>query len=140
MATLPQTFRDVVARGRRDAVSKPKVLVVDDDVVIRELLSLHLANGGYEPMVAEDPVVAGRIVVETAPDLIIVDINMPYMNGPEFVAALRTDPATRHIPVVFLTVDEDVMDHVAHLGAVAYLKKPVMADHLLSVVGRFIPA
>ena len=112
-------------------------MVIDDDESIRELVKLHLRNAGYEVLVAEDAVIAGHLVVDTPPDLIIADVNMPYMNGYEFVSALKADPATRHIPVVFLTINEDVAERAKQLGAVAYLKKPVTAVRLLEVVGLF---
>ncbi len=102
--------------------------------MIRELVQLHLVNAGYEVLLAEDPVVAGHLVVKSSPALILIDVNMPYMNGYEFIAALRADPHTRDIPVVFITSDEDVVDRSRQLGAVAYLQKPVRADRLLEVV------
>ena len=131
MATLPQDFRDRTARPK-------KVLVIDDDRSIRELLSLHLANRGYDVAVAEDAVVGGRLALSVKPQLIIIDVNMPYLDGPDFVAALKSDPQTKDIPVVFLTSDEDFHDRAGRLGAVAYLTKPVLADRLLDVVARAI--
>jgi two-component system chemotaxis response regulator CheY len=113
------------------------VLIVDDDKVMRELLQLHLANAGYDVRAAEDPVAAGHLIVKCKPDLLIVDVQMPYMNGYEFVAALRADPETRAIPVVFLTTDDDVADEAKKLGAAAYLAKPVMATRLLEIVALF---
>jgi CheY-like chemotaxis protein len=117
-------------------MAKAKILVVDDEQGMRELLSLHLGNAGYDVITAEDAIVAGHLVVSQKPDLMLVDMQMPYMNGDEFVTALRGDPSTRDIPVIFLSSDEDVSDR--KLGAVAYLKKPVMADRLLEVVALFI--
>jgi chemosensory pili system protein ChpA (sensor histidine kinase/response regulator) len=111
-----------------------KVLVVDDEESMRELLRLHLGNNGYEVISAEDAVVAGRLVVEQRPDLMIVDVEMPYMNGYEFVAAVKADPATRDIPIVFLTTDANVAEQTVKLRADAYLNKPVMANRLLEVV------
>ena len=139
MPTLPQAYKHLTSRAAAPGpLPKPKVLVIDDDRSIRELLRLHLQNGGYEALVAEDAVVGGRLVLDTAPDLIIVDVNMPYLDGPDFVAALRSDPKTNAIPVVFLAVEEDLADRTRHLGAVAYLKKPVMADRLLALVELFV--
>jgi len=115
-----------------------KVLVIDDDRSIRELLSLHLANRGYEVAVAEDAIVGGRLALASKPQLIIIDVNMPYLDGPDFVAALKSDPQTRDIPVVFLTSDGDMADRAGGLGAVAYLTKPIMADRLLDVVASAI--
>jgi CheY-like chemotaxis protein len=132
MATLPQAFHDMTERN------KGRVLVIDDDRSIRELLSLHLGNRGYDVAVAEDAVVGGRLALAAKPQLIIVDAHMPYLDGPDFVAALKSDPLTSDIPVVFLTSDEDMADRAARLGAFACLKKPIMADRLLDVVAAAI--
>jgi CheY-like chemotaxis protein len=118
--------------------NRGKVLVVDDEKSMRELLRLHLANEGYEVAVAEDAVVAGHLILQNKFDLVIVDVQMPYMNGYEFVGALKSDPETRDIPVVFLTTDDNVASQATKLGAAAYLKKPVMSDRLLEVVGLFV--
>jgi len=114
-----------------------KILVIDDDDAMRELLKLHLRNNGYEVLAAEDAIVAGHLVIDEKPDLLIVDVQMPYMNGYEFVSALKSDPTTRHIPVVFLTTDDNVGEYARKLGAAAYLNKPVIADRLLEVVALF---
>jgi CheY-like chemotaxis protein len=115
-----------------------KILVVDDEPAMRELLRLHLANHGYQVLAAEDAVVAGHLVLKEKPDLLIVDVHMPYMDGYEFVDALRKDPATRDIPVVFLTTDDNVAAQAKRLGVAAYLTKPVMADRLLDVVRLYV--
>ena len=114
-----------------------KVLVVEDEESMRELLRLHLGNSGYQVTVAEDAMVAGHLVLKDRPDLMIVDVEMPYMNGYEFVAAIKADPSTRDIPVVFLTTDANVAEQAIKLRADAYLNKPVMADRLLEVVALF---
>lgn len=132
MATLPKAFQQLTAR------QKGRVLVIDDDRSIRELLSLHLANRGYDVALAEDAIIGGRLALAAKPQLIIIDVNMPYLDGPDFVAALRSDPQTSDIPVVFLTSDEDVLDRTARLGAFAFLTKPIMADRLLDIVARAI--
>jgi two-component system, chemotaxis family, chemotaxis protein CheY len=111
-----------------------KVLVIDDARTVRELLKLHLSNAGYDVLAAEDALAGGRMVLAHAPDLIIVDVNMPYMNGYELVEALKADAATRDIPVVFLSSNADLPERSKELGAAAYLPKPVSADRLLDVV------
>ena len=115
-----------------------KILIVDDEAAMRELLQLHLANQGYEVFAAEDAVVAGHLVLREKPDLLIVDVHMPYMDGYEFVDALKKDPQTRDIPVVFLSTDDNVAAQASRLGAAAYLPKPVMADRLLEVVRLYV--
>lgn len=114
---------------------RAKVAVIDDDRFIRYLLDLHLRNAGYEVFVAEDAVVGGRLILERSPDVIVCDVDMPYMNGCEFAEALQTDPATRNIPVIFLTVNSQDA-RVRELGA-GCLQKPVTADELLRAVARF---
>lgn len=89
-------------------------------------------------MEAEDAIEAGHAALSSPIQLIVCDVEMPYMSGYEFVAALKADPATRGIPVVFLTKDDAVADHAQRLGAAAYLNKPVMVDELLRVVARFV--
>ena len=113
-----------------------KVLVIDDDAIFRELLRIHLSNNGYQVLVAEHAILGGHLVLSDTPDLIIVDVEMPYINGYEFVEALKGDLETRDIPVIFLTVDENVAVHAKRLGAAGYLNKPVMLDALLDTVRR----
>lgn len=114
------------------------ILVVDDDRCLRELLSIHLSNAGYPVLTAEDAVVAGRLILKQAPALIIMDAEMPFMTGYEFAAVLKTDDRTRDIPVVFLTSDDAVNDRAAQLGAVAYFRKPVIADRLLDLIALYV--
>jgi len=116
-----------------------RILVVDDDESIRELLRMHLASAGYEVQVAPDAIAAGYMVLKGAPDLIITDVNMPHMNGFEFVAALKSDPSMSSIPVIFLTSVEDGDARGRELGAVGYVTKPVRADRLLSLVAQHVP-
>jgi len=104
---------------------------------MRTLLDMHLRNAGYEVLIAEDAVEGGHLVMKSLPDLIICDVDMPYLNGYEFVAALKTHDSTRDIPIIFLTSNEDLEGATTRLGAAAHLTKPVRADRLLEVVGRF---
>jgi CheY-like chemotaxis protein len=114
--------------------SRRKVLIVDDEEIMRELLTLHLTHHGYSVILAADAVEAAHLVLKEHPDLIVLDVELPYMDGYEFVAALKADPATKHVPVVFLTSREDVADRATALGASAYLNKPVLATQLLKVL------
>jgi len=98
-----------------------------------------LKAAGYNVRVAEDAIAAGYMVLDEAPDLIICDVNMPYMDGFEFVAALKADSTLPYIPVIFLTSREDGDLRGKELGAVAYLIKPVRAETLLAVVARHLP-
>jgi two-component system, chemotaxis family, chemotaxis protein CheY len=117
-----------------------RILVVDDDRIIRELLSIHLRNAGYEVETAEDGVAGGYGVLRKRPDLIISDLNMPHLNGYDFIAALRSDSALANIPVIFLSSEEELKGQGRELGAVGFVPKPVRADVLLSVVAKHVPA
>ena len=114
------------------------ILVVDDDPNMRELLRIHLSNAGYEVRVAKDGLEAGYGLLRNRPDLIISDVNMPHLDGFEFVAAMREEAQFRSIPVIFLTTAAEAEQHGKDLGAVAYVAKPVRADKLLSVVAAHV--
>ena len=114
------------------------ILVVDDDPNVRELLRLHLSAAGYEVQVAQDAIAAGYLVLRSPPDLIISDVNMPHMDGFEFVAALKADKSLPAIPVIFLTTEEEGDQRGKELGAVGYLTKPVRSDRLLSLVAQHV--
>jgi CheY-like chemotaxis protein len=115
------------------------ILIVDDDQSIRDLLRLHLSSAGYEVHVAEDAIAAGYMVLRAPPDLIITDINMPHMDGFEFISALKADKSLPKIPVIFLTSVDDGDLKGKELGAVGYVTKPVRADRLLSLVAQHVP-
>src|SRR3970282_1709477 len=116
----------------------PRILIVDDDPTIRDLSRMHLANAGYEVEVAQDAMVAGRMVLRSPPDLIIVDVNMPHMDGFEFVAALRADKSLPQIPVIFLTSEEEGGYRGKDLGAAGYITKPVRAARLRARVAQCV--
>lgn len=121
-------------------MATPKsILVVEDDETMRQLLQLHLASAGYAVRVAADGLEAGHAILKQVPDLLITDLNMPHMSGFELVAALRGDPATRNIAVIFLTIEGDAHERGAGLGAVAYLTKPIRLDLLLGKVAEHLP-
>src|SRR5438270_30387 len=83
------------------------ILVVDDDESMRDLLRLHLSAAGYDVQLAEDAIVAGYVVLRSPPDLIICDVNMPHLDGFEFIEALKADKNLPNIPVIFLTSVEE---------------------------------
>jgi CheY-like chemotaxis protein len=115
------------------------ILVVDDDESIRDLLRLHLSAAGYEVNVAEDAIAAGYLVLRSPPDLIISDINMPHMDGFEFISAVKADKSIPNIPVIFLTTFEEGDSRGKELGVVGYVTKPIRADRLLSLVAKHVP-
>ena len=115
------------------------ILVVDDDPNMRELLLMHLTSAGYTVHVAKDAIAAGYEVLRNPPDLIISDVNMPHLDGFEFISALKADKTVPNIPVIFLTTEEEGEVRGRGLGVVGYIKKPVLVAKLLSTVAQHVP-
>lgn len=115
---------------------KIRILIIDDDEGFRFLLRLHLVHAGYEVQVAGDGVEGGRALLERPPDLIVSDLNMPFLNGIELLTLLKQDPSTASIPVILLTGSSDnaMLAQAASLGAADFLTKPVTRDDLLASV------
>ena len=111
------------------------VLVVDDDECVRELMGIHLSNAGYRVLTAEDAVVAGGFLLQERIDLLVSDIEMPFMDGLDLVRAIRSDPALASLPVVFVTVHPEHEGVAGQLRA-EYLRKPLRADELLASVAK----
>lgn len=113
-----------------------RILIIDDDVGFRDLLRLHLSAVGYKVQVAEDGVDGGRALLSNPPDLVISDVNMPFLDGFELLSLLHTDESTASIPVILLSgrSDGDTMAKAVELGAADYLTKPVTRDQLLESI------
>ena len=116
------------------------ILVVDDEENARELLYLHLSGAGYRVLLAEDAILAGQFLLEQRVDLLLADIEMPYMDGLDLVQAIRNDPSVSSMPVVFVTSHGQYEARAKELGAVAYLRKPVRGEQLLATVARHVGA
>lgn len=114
------------------------ILVVDDNECIRELLYLYLSSAGYLVLTAKDGVVAGQFLREQRVDLLLADIEMPFMNGLGLVQALRNDDALASLPVVFVTSHSGYERRAKELGAVAYLTKPVRTSQLFATVAEHV--
>jgi CheY-like chemotaxis protein len=114
------------------------VLVVDDDETMRALVKLHLVRAGYAVLVAADALQGGKLAAATSPSLVICDLEMPHLDGYRFALSLKSDPRTRHIPLVFLSANDDVAEKAAGAGALGHLEKPVTGERLLQMVRRFV--
>jgi DNA-binding response OmpR family regulator len=120
-------------------VTAKKILVVEDEESMRELLRLHLSWAGYDVEVAEDAIAAGYSVLRAPPELIVCDVAMPHMDGFELVAALRADAGVpKKLPVIFLTSDSEAEGRARELGC-EFLEKPIRLEELLKVVSRHLP-
>jgi CheY-like chemotaxis protein len=122
----------------RPGRSAAHILVIDDDRNSREMMRLQLGAAGYRVSTAEDAVEAGHYVAEHAPDLLVVDVRMPYMGGVEFVAALRGDPTIPDIPAIFVTHVDNSAHVVGRTFGFPLLTKPLVADELLSAAAALL--
>ena len=118
------------------------VLVVDDDPVIQKLLKVNFEMEGYRVVSAADGAEGLEQAREENPDIIILDIMMPRMNGLEALVALKGDATTRGIPVILLSAKAQAGDVQAGLdrGADAYVTKPFDPLELLDRVGELVRA
>jgi two-component system alkaline phosphatase synthesis response regulator PhoP len=114
--------------------SKARILVVDDEEDIIDLLAYNLEREGYEPVIARDGVEAMQRALSEQPDLIILDVMMPRMDGLEVARRLRQDAVLRHTPILMLTAKTGEKDQIQGLdvGADIYISKPVSIPVLLS--------
>jgi phosphate regulon transcriptional regulator PhoB len=113
-----------------------RVLIVEDEPDIRELVVHHLKREGYQVSVAASGEEALRQVQASPPDLVLLDLMMPAMNGLEVCRRLRQDPVTASLPIVMLTAKGDEIDRVLGLeiGADDYVVKPFSPKELLARV------
>jgi phosphate regulon transcriptional regulator PhoB len=121
---------------------KPKILVVDDEPDALELVGFNLKRAGFAVATASDGAEALRKVREQLPDLIVLDVMLPEMDGLEVCKKLRADPQTASTPVILLTARAAEIDRVLglELGADDYLTKPFSPRELVlrirNVLGR----
>jgi diguanylate cyclase (GGDEF)-like protein len=114
-----------------------RALIADDDEDIRAFLDVVLDLAGFDVIQARDGVEALELVHAHAPDVVVLDVMMPRMDGMEALRRLRVDARTGHIPVLMLTAKAQREDTIAGLdsGADDYITKPFDADELLARIG-----
>jgi CheY-like chemotaxis protein len=116
-----------------------RLLFVDDDPILREFAQVNLASPNASVTVAEDGAEAMRLLEVESFDVLLVDLEMPVMDGFTVLERLRADPATRGLPVIVQTGREDVeaIDRAYRLGATSFVTKP-LNWRLLSYQIRYV--
>ena len=105
--------------------TRKKILVVDDDPDVRLLVTLMLGAAGYDVDTAEDGIDAVIMLEDTQPDLLLLDLMMPDMDGWDVIDAVRAKPSTRHLPIVVMSAKIGLINTPDH-GVQGYVPKPLV--------------
>jgi DNA-binding response OmpR family regulator len=111
-----------------------KVLVIDDDEDVLDMVRYLLHVDGFEVATAADGKAGLEAVAATRPSLILLDLKMPVMDGPAFIAAYRKSGGTA--PIVVVTAADDARKRAGEVGAAGWLAKPFVTEDLLAAVRR----
>ena len=135
--------RLAVARARAPATPARKlVMVVDDSLTVRKFTTRLLSREGFDVVTARDGVDALKMLTEHAPDAILLDIEMPRMDGFEFAKTIKGDPKSAAIPIVMITsrTADKHRNRAAELGVDRFLGKPYQEDELLGTLRGLVEA
>jgi len=116
----------------------PKILVVDDETAIRNLLIDLLGDEGYTVVAAANGRAALAIAQQQRPDLILMDVMMPELDGLETMQHIRALPESGNVPIILMSAAHHLAPNVT--DTVAFITKPFNLDHVLAVVARMLPA
>ncbi|MCK4911930.1 MAG: response regulator [Thermodesulfovibrionales bacterium] len=116
------------------------IMVVDDDKTTRKILGLYLKAKGYDVVYAENGLEAMEKLGSENINLVMTDLNMPYMDGHELIRTIRADEHIKHIPILMVTTEADEEERAAAIaaGADGYLVKPVSADMVSSNIRNIL--
>ncbi|MDR2689887.1 MAG: Hpt domain-containing protein [Azoarcus sp.] len=118
---------------------EPTVMVVDDSLTVRKITSRMLEREGYHVVLAKDGVDAIEALIETVPDVILSDIEMPRMDGFDLVRNIRADVRLKDVPVIMITsrLADKHRDYAMEIGANHYLGKPYREEELLGLIASY---
>ncbi|MFH1406648.1 MAG: response regulator [Candidatus Omnitrophota bacterium] len=117
-----------------------KILIVDDEQDILRIITFRLKNLGYELLTAGDGQAALDTIAKSRPDLIILDLRLPIIDGQEVCRRVKGDERTKDIPVILLTASSGLVsgDKVKDLGADDFILKPFDTENLIAKVKAFL--
>ena len=138
-AVFPSSSAAVVEPGQPGARSRARILIVEDEAGLAEVLSLHLEAAGHETVICSDGLAAVYEVDRQAPDLVVLDLHIPQISGFRFMQLLRQRSAVPRIPVVVTTaLSFQEAEDAVRLGADDFMTKPFMPDELVTRVDRLL--
>lgn len=121
-------------------MSKKKILIVEDEESLLKLESILLTSKGYEVKGVPNGQAALQSLAEDKPDLILLDVMLPEIDGFEVCRRIKSDPETRHIPIVMLTAKKSREDMAKgeQVGADWYITKPFKSAMVIETIQRFL--
>ena len=122
--------------------SLPLIMVVDDSLTVRKISTRMLKRAGYQVVTASDGVDALEQLENFTPDVMLLDIEMPRMDGFELASELRTNPKTANLPIIMITsrTADKHREYAMELGVNAYLGKPYQENELLEKIAAYVPS
>jgi two-component system phosphate regulon response regulator PhoB len=122
------------ALSTNNLASARRILVVEDQADLAEMIAYNLKRAGYDPTTTYDGRTALRLLTESRPDLVLLDLMIPELSGSELAGRIRTNPATADLPIIMVTAKTDEIDQLAGLavGADDYITKPFSVSVLLA--------
>jgi DNA-binding response OmpR family regulator len=135
----PSELLDAAMRFlERERLQRTKVLIVDDDCAVLEAMRALLESHEIEVSTLEDPLRFWDTLEQVAPELLILDVDMPGVRGPELCRVVRADPRWSQIAVIFVTAhgDPKTIEGIFQAGADDYLAKPIVARELIARVSN----
>jgi CheY-like chemotaxis protein len=132
---------NVKESDKNPARDRPRILIVDDDPVVRRII-LELLNNRYNVTLASTGVQLPDLLQKHQPDLVILDVMLPWVNGFELCRIIKSQPQGQDLPVLFLTSCKEKEDKLMgkEVGASGYLTKPFYAKDLYQEVERLLAA
>ena len=143
LAARPASSKEVVTSPNVQAPavpSQPRIMVVDDSLTVRKITGRLLARGGYRVITARDGVEALELLAEAVPDVMLVDVEMPRMDGFDLTRNVRADARLKNVPIIMITsrTADKHRKYAIGLGVNIFLGKPYQEDELLRHIAGFI--
>jgi two-component system, OmpR family, alkaline phosphatase synthesis response regulator PhoP len=117
-----------------------KVLIVDDEPDLLRIACFRLEKAGYQALSAVNGQDALELAKKESPDLLLLDVKLPLMEGPDVCLRIKKDEKLKHIPVILFTANtQSINERVEACGAQGYILKPFSIEELLDEIKKFIP-
>ena len=117
-----------------------KIFIADDEVDILDILKLMLKTHGYDVTATSDPTIIFSYEPSQLPDIILLDIWMSGLDGRDVCRQLKLSELTKHIPVIFISANSNIVEIAAECNAEGYIAKPFEMSHLLSTINASLHA